>query len=103
MTVAACVFWFFAVAVWEPKMLLDGAPYVPMGGWTHDGPYDTREECEQRRTATPTRAVRAGIKARYVAGACRAETYREYILLSMIVGRPSVPLPTEPPPGVRLR
>ena len=42
--------WFFAVDASEEWFTMPGYTGVKqMGGWTHDGPYKTKQECERAR------------------------------------------------------
>ena len=51
-----------------------------IGGWSRDGPYKTKEECERARARLPREAYRSDTHAqRYEPQPCRRLTFEEYI------------------------
>ncbi len=87
----ASTLWFFAVNVYETWFIpLGPTPNVEraMGGWTHNGPYDTKGKCDVARNAIRREPYRDYAHAlRYDPQPCRAVTYEEYIRETQGYGR----------------
>ena len=69
-----CALWFFAVSVFYHATPTDVARYA--GGWTHDGPYQTRAECEKARLVVE--AQKFSSTRYHRAMPCKSLTFEEY-------------------------